>query len=451
MRQQSSRNRLPHRILATIKHPFEQFIHAETSSGLLLLFCGIIALLCANSPFKEAYQHLWETPLSIGFGKTVMAKPLHHWINDGLMVIFFFVVGLEIKRELLVGELSTAKKAALPVIAALGGMVVPALLFASLNAGTPAERGWGIPMATDIAFALGVVALMGKRVPFVLKVFLAALAIADDLGAVLVIAIFYTADIHAMMLLAAAGAFALALLGNLLGVRSVLFYLLVGLLLWFFVLESGIHATIAGVLLAIAIPAKQRINADEFTDKARVLINEFTRQTHESKSVLANQQAQSAVRDLEISCEQVQTPLSRFENNLHLWVAFLIMPIFALANSSVTLEGNLGEMLMRPTTMGIWLGLVVGKPVGITLFCWAACRLKLAQLPEGVGWFDILAIGAVAGIGFTMSLFVQGLAFSDATLAMEAKVGIFAASFLAGTLSFLLFRLRRGEKAALSS
>lgn len=366
------------------------------------------------------------------------------------MVIFFFVVGLEIKRELLVGELSTAKKAALPVIAALGGMVVPALIFAAFNGGTASECGWGIPMATDIAFALGAVALMGKRVPFVLKIFLAALAIADDLGAVLVIAIFYTADIHAMMLLAAAGAFSLALLGNLLGVRSVLFYLLVGVLLWFFVLESGIHATIAGVLLAIAIPAKQRINADEFTDKARAFINEFTRQTHESKSVLANQQAQSAVRDLEISCEQVQTPLSRFENNLHLWVAFLIMPIFALANAGVTLQGNLGEMLMHPTTMGVWIGLVVGKPVGITLFCWVACRLKLAQLPEGVGWFDILAIGAVAGIGFTMSLFVQGLAFSDATLAMEAKVGIFAASFLAGTLGFLLFRLRSGKKVVLS-
>lgn len=385
MQQKHAQRRLSHRILTTIKHPFEMFIHAETSSGLLLMICGIIALICANSPLKEAYHHLWEMRFSIGFGNDIMTKLLHHWINDGLMVIFFFVVGLEIKRELLVGELSTAKKAALPVIAALGGMVVPALVFLAFNAGTPAERGWGIPMATDIAFALGIVALMGKRVPFVLKVFLAALAIADDLGAVLVIALFYTAEIHGMMLLAAAGTFALALVGNILGVRSVLFYLLVGLLLWFFVLESGIHATIAGVLLAIAIPAKHRINADEFTDKARALISEFARQTHESKNVLANQEAQSAVRDLEVSCELVQTPLSRFENNLHLWVAFLIMPLFALANAGVTLEGNLSEILMHPTTLGISLGLVIGKPVGITLFCWVACRVKLAHLPEGVG------------------------------------------------------------------
>jgi len=450
MQQKHAQRRLSHRILTTIKHPFEMFIHAETSSGLLLMICGIIALICANSPLKEAYHHLWEIRFSIGFGNDIMTKLLHHWINDGLMVIFFFVVGLEIKRELLVGELSTAKKAALPVIAALGGMVVPALVFLAFNAGTPAERGWGIPMATDIAFALGVVALMGKRVPFVLKVFLAALAIADDLGAVLVIALFYTAEIHGMMLLAAAGTFALALVGNILGVRSVLFYLLVGLLLWFFVLESGIHATIAGVLLAIAIPAKHRINADEFTDKARALISEFARQTHESKNVLANQEAQSAVRDLEVSCELVQTPLSRFENNLHLWVAFLIMPLFALANAGVTLEGNLSDILMHPTTLGISLGLVIGKPVGITLFCWVACRVKLAHLPEGVGWFDILAIGAVAGIGFTMSLFVQGLAFTDTTLAMEAKVGIFAASFLSGGVGFILFRLRKGQETEIS-
>ncbi|MCU0424224.1 MAG: Na+/H+ antiporter NhaA [Candidatus Kapabacteria bacterium] len=436
---------LPQRILSGIKHPIERFIHAETSSGLLLLLCGIVALVLANSPLFDAYHHFWETPFSIGLGNSPMTKPLHHWINDGLMVIFFFVVGLEIKRELLVGELSTAKKAALPVIAALGGMVAPALIYSAFNGGMPSARGWGIPMATDIAFALGVVALMGSRVPFVLKVFLAALAIADDLGAVLVIALFYTAEIQGMMLLAAGGVFAVALVGNALGVRSVLFYLLVGIALWFCVLESGIHATIAGVLLAIAIPAKQRINADEFTDNARSFINEFARQTRESKSTLANQQAQSAVRDLERSCELVQTPLSRFESNLHAWVAFLIMPIFALANAGVHLSGNLAEVFLHPTTLGIFFGLVVGKPLGITLFCWLACRLKLAHIPEGVSWFDIAAIGALAGIGFTMALFVQGLAFQDTTLAMEAKIGIFAASLVAGVLGFGLFRWRNKQ------
>ena len=436
-------NTLPNRILARMAKPIERFIHAETSSGLLLLICGVLALAIAHSPLFDAYHHFWETPFRIGLGNSMMVKSLHHWINDGLMVIFFFVVGLEIKRELLVGELSTAKKAALPVIAALGGMVAPALLYTVFNAGTPAERGWGVPMATDIAFALGVVALMGNRVPFVLKVFLAALAIADDLGAVLVIALFYTAEIQGMMLFWAAIAFAVALIGNVLGIRSVLFYLVIGIVLWFCVLESGIHATIAGVLLAIAIPAKQRINADDFADKARGYIAEFARQTHESKSTLANEPAQSAVRDLERSCELVQTPLSRFENNLHLWVAFLIMPIFAIANAGVRLEGNLGEILLHPTTLGIFVGLVVGKPLGITLFCWLACRLKLANLPEGVTWFDIAAIGALAGIGFTMALFVQGLAFTDAQLAMEAKVGIFAASLVAGALGYGLFGLRR--------
>ncbi len=436
---------LPQRILSGIKHPIERFIHAETSSGLLLLLCGIVALVLANSPLFDAYHHFWETPFSIGLGNSPMTKPLHHWINDGLMVIFFFVVGLEIKRELLVGELSTAKKAALPVIAALGGMVAPALIYSAFNGGMPSARGWGIPMATDIAFALGVVALMGNRVPFVLKVFLAALAIADDLGAVLVIALFYTAEIQGMMLLAASSVFAVALVGNALGVRSVLFYLLVGIALWFCVLESGIHATIAGVLLAIAIPAKQRINADEFTDNARSFINEFARQTRESKSTLANQQAQSAVRDLERSCELVQTPLSRFENNLHVWVAFFIMPIFALANAGVHLSGNLAEVFLHPTTLGIFFGLVVGKPLGITLFCWLACKMKIAHLPEGVSWSEVVAIGALAGIGFTMALFVQGLAFSDATLAMEAKVGIFAASLVAGLLGFALFRWRNKQ------
>ncbi|MCS6808050.1 MAG: Na+/H+ antiporter NhaA [Bacteroidota bacterium] len=432
----------PRSILLSIKKPIERFIHAETSSGILLLICGIAALALANSALHNDYHHVWETPCSISIGSISMTKALHHWINDGLMVIFFFVVGLEIKRELLVGELSSAKKAALPVVAALGGMVAPALIYMIFNGGTPAERGWGIPMATDIAFALGVVALLGSRVPFVLKVFLAALAIADDLGAVLVIALFYTEEIQGMMLFWASVAFVVALVGNILGVRSVLFYLIVGVVLWIVILQSGIHATIAGVLLAVAIPARQRINADEFAEHARAYIEEFAMQTRESKSILANQRAQSAVRDLERSCELVQTPLSRFENNLHAWVAFLIMPIFAIANAGVRLEGNLAEVFLHPITLGIIGGLVLGKPLGITLFCWIACRLKIAHMPVGVTWVDIIGIGSIAGIGFTMALFIQGLAFTDATLAMEAKVGIFAASLISGILGYCIFSLR---------
>lgn len=430
-------------ILSGITKPIERFIHAETSSGVVLLVCGVLALILANSPLREAYHHFWEMPVSLGFGANIFLKPLHFWINDGLMVVFFFVVGLEMKRELLVGELSSFKKATLPVIAALGGMVVPALLYTAFNVGTAGARGWGIPMATDIAFALGIVALMGDRVPFVLKVFLAALAIADDIGAVLVIALFYTAEIHSVMLLAAAGVFLLALAGNAAGVRSVLFYFVMGVFLWLFVLSSGIHPTIAGVLLALTIPAKERINADDFVDKARRYLADFVRQTRESKEVLANAEAQTTVRHLEYVCEQVQTPLARIENNLHAWVAFGIMPLFALANAGVSMEGSLSEILAHPTALGIILGLVLGKPLGIMLFCWCACRLRWAYLPDGVNWYDIGAIGTLAGIGFTMSLFVQGLAFSDPLLSMAAKVGIFAASLCAGMVGYVMMRNRR--------
>jgi NhaA family Na+:H+ antiporter len=427
-------------LLQRITHPFERFIHAEVSGGLVLLACALVAIVWANSPFGESYHHLWEVPVVVRWGSSELAFSLHHWINDGLMVIFFLVVGLEIKRELLVGELSSLKKAALPVIAALGGMVVPAAIYAVFNYGGVASSGWGIPMATDIAFALGVVVLLGKRVPLVLKVFLTALAIADDLGAVVVIAVFYTAHIQGTMLIAAGVFFAIALIGNALGVRSVMFYLIVGVVLWWCVLQSGVHATIAGVLLAIAVPARQRINADDFTEKARFFLSEFAQHTRKSPNILANQAAQNAVRDLECICENVQTPLSRFENNLHAWVAFGIMPLFALANAGVSVSGDILHLLTEPVTIGIILGLSLGKPLGITLFCWIAQQLRWVQMPEGVRWKDIVAIGCIAGIGFTMSLFVQGLAFTRDELVMEAKVGIILASIISTLCGYILFQ-----------
>jgi Na+:H+ antiporter, NhaA family len=436
------------RILTRLQQPLERFIHAETSSGLLLLACAVIALVWANSPLAEHYYHFWETPISVGVGASALAKPLHHWINDGLMVLFFFVVGLEIKREFLVGELSSTKKAALPIVAALGGMLVPASVYAVFNVGTRGSAGWGIPMATDIAFALGVVSLMGKRVPFALKVFLTALAIADDIGAVLVIAIFYTSSLNPMMLAFAGVLTGIAVLGNRLGVRAILFYLIIGVLLWWFVMQSGIHATIAGVVLAMTVPARQRVNADEFTDKARGLLHEFTRQTRESTSIMANQAAQIAVRDLEAACEHVQTPLSRFETNLHTSVAFLIMPLFALANAGVNLGGgNFMDALRHPTTLGIALGLLVGKPIGIAVFAWLAVRLNLAALPENVRWREVWAIGCLGGIGFTMSLFVENLAFAGSPmLETTAKIGILGGSLLAGCAGYALFRVMIHEK-----
>jgi NhaA family Na+:H+ antiporter len=306
-------------------------------------------------------------------------------------------------------------------------------------------------MATDIAFALGVVALMGKRVPFVLKVFLTALAIADDIGAVLVIAIFYTSSINAMMLFSAACLAVIAFIGNNLGVRGILFYLVIGILLWWCVLQSGIHATIAGVVLAMAVPAKQRINADEFVNEAECLVGEFSRQTREQTSVLANQAAQAAVKQLEVACEQVQTPLSRFETNLHTSVAFLIMPLFALANAGVHLEGGaLGDAFFSSASLGIVLGLLVGKPVGIVAFTWLSCRLNLAALPEGVSWREVWAIACLGGIGFTMSLFVESLAFATIPdLETSAKVGIFCGSIFSGILGYLLFRF--GSRSSVST
>lgn len=430
------------RILQTIVQPIEAFIHAETSGGLLLLACAAFALLWANSPFADGYVHFWETSLSFGFGSAGVAKSLHHWINDGLMVLFFFVVGLEIKRELLVGELSSVRKAVLPALAALGGMLVPAFFYAIFNAGREGANGWGIPMATDIAFALGVLALMGKRIPLSLKVFLAALAIADDLGAVLVIAIFYTSSLNMGMLGLAALFAVLAFVGNSLGVRGILFYLVIGVCLWWCVMQSGIHATIAGVVLALAIPAKQRINAHDFTHEVEVLIQEFARQTHEQTSVLANQAAQSAVKQLEIACEEVQTPLSRFETNLHTTVAFVIMPLFAIANAGVSIEGaSLWDALVSAPSLGITLGLFLGKPLGIMLFSWIACKARIAALPDGIRWREMFGVACLGGIGFTMSLFVESLAFPGSPiLSTDAKIGIFCGSILSGIVGFILLQ-----------
>ncbi len=434
----------PKRALQTLLQPIERFIHNETSSGLLLLACSVVALVWANSAGWEHYLHFWETPISFGLGNSTLSKPLHHWINDGLMVIFFFVVGLEIKRELLVGELSSMKKAALPVIAALGGMIVPASMYAAFNAGGRGAAGWGIPMATDIAFALGVVALMGSRVPFVLKVFLTALAIADDLGAVLVIALFYTSSINLSMLGAAAVLTIVAFIGNSLGIRGIWFYLVIGVLLWWCVMQSGIHATIAGVVLAMAVPAKERINAEEFVHEAEDLVRNFAYETREKTSVLANQAAQSAVKQLEVACEEVQTPLSRFETNLHTSVAFVIMPLFALANAGVHVAGEgAGAAFLSATSLGIAFGLFVGKPLGIVLFTWLACKLNFAALPENVSWRELIAISCLGGIGFTMSLFVENLAFANnPALETSAKLGIFCGSIISGFLGFALFRIR---------
>ena len=432
----------PPPFIERILQPFEKFAHTASSGGIVLLLCTAIALAWANSPWGASYHHLWETEVALGAGPFAFRSSLHHLINDGLMAVFFFLVGLEIKREMLIGELASLRKASLPAAAALGGMVVPAALYFALNAGGSGAPGWGIPMATDIAFALGVLALLGDRVPAGLKIFLAALAIVDDLGAVLVIAFFYTEGVSWPTLGAAGVLLLLAVGANAAGVRRPWAYSLMGVALWAAVLASGVRATIAGVLLAMAIPARTRIDEDEFLRRARQSVEEFGEGCGPETNVLTNQKQQEAILTLETLCEQAQAPLQAAERKLHGIVAFGIMPLFALANAGVDLTGgDLGAVLASPVTLGVLIGLVLGKPLGITLFSWAAVRLGVAELPRGVSWRLIHGAAWLGGIGFTMSIFVAGLAFPEApALLTAAKLGVLAASLVAGTCGWLLLR-----------
>jgi NhaA family Na+:H+ antiporter len=376
--------------------PFERFVRGEAAGGIVLLLCTAVALVWANSPWSSAYAAILHHPLRLGGSQFMLELSVHEWINDGLMTVFFFLVGLEIKREMLVGELASARQAALPIAGAIGGMIIPALIYVVFNAGGPGARGWGIPMATDIAFALGVVALLGSRVPVALRVFLTAVAIVDDIGAVLVIAIFYTVSIASMGLVVAGVLLALLVLLNWSGVRNPVPYVLVGILLWIAVLLSGIHATIAGVLLAFTIPAR--------------------------------------------TAKPNETPLlERLEHVLHAPVAFLIVPLFALANAGVRLAGASGSHSISIMS-GVALGLVLGKPLGITSAAWLAVRVRLAVLPAGVRWRLLSAVSCLGGIGFTMSLFVGALAFSDLALLDSAKLGVLLASGVAAAIGWIMLR-----------
>jgi Na+:H+ antiporter, NhaA family len=420
--------------------PFQNFVKAEASSGILLILCTVIALVWANSPWAGIYTGLWQNKLTVGLGSFTLSKSLLLWINDGLMTVFFFVVGLEIKREILVGELASTRQAMLPITAALGGMIFPALLFVGFNAGQPSAPGWGIPMATDIAFALGILSLLGKRVPLSLKVFLTAVAIVDDIGAVLVIAVFYTAEIAWLNLVIGTGFLAVLIIANRVGVRQPLIYALLGIGLWLAFLKSGVHTTVAGVLLAMTIPSRTRINANEFLVRGRFFLDEFERSGAAGKSILTNKEQRAAVQALETACQQVEAPLQRLEHTLHPWVAYAIMPLFALANAGVSLGGNLAGALAEPAALGIIAGLVVGKQVGITLAVWLLAKSRIGARPTGVTWRHIYGASWLAGIGFTMSLFIASLAFGDTPLLATAKVGILAASLIAAVIGWLILR-----------
>lgn len=437
----------PRTPLERLVSPFRQFAETESAGGIVLLACAAIALVWANSAWSDGYFRLWESPLTIGGAGWGLTKSLHHWINDGLMVVFFLLVGLEIKREFLFGELASARKAALPIAAALGGMLVPAAIYALFNHGGPGSHGWGIPMATDIAFALGVLALLGPRIPVGLKVFLAALAIADDIGAVLVIALFYTERIS-WAALGVAGVVVLALVVlNRMGMRRPGAYAALGVVLWLAVLQSGVHATVAGVLLAATIPARTRLDTAGFVARGRGLLDRIARLGSAGEDVPRSAEQQQAVHALEDACEQAQTPLQRLENALHPWVAFGIVPLFALANAGVRLDGNALGMATTPVVLGIVLGLTLGKPIGITLASWLAVRLGLAARPDGVTWRGLHGVSWLGGIGFTMSLFIAALAFGQSARADEAKLGILAASVIASFCGWLLLRGLRPRPA----
>jgi len=392
----SSPGRTP---LEVIVAPFAQFIRLQAASGLVLMFFAVLALIWANSAWEASYANLWNTKLTVAYGDHLgISKPLLLWVNDGLMAIFFLLVGLEIKRELVTGELASPRRAALPAAAALGGMLMPALLFTAFNFGKPTQSGWGIPMATDIAFSLGVLAVLGRRAPLALKVFLTAVAIVDDLGAVLVIALFYTEQIHWSLLALSLALWGAAVVFGKIGGRHPSVFILIGLAVWYFMLKSGVHATIAGVLMALAIPGKKLSHeADPATE--------------------------------------------RWEHALHPWVGFLIMPVFALANAGVRIGPDFASSLASPGALGIMIGLCVGKPLGITLFSWLAVKAKLAELPKGMTWGSVAGVGLLGGIGFTMSLFIAELAHpNSAELLNTAKAGILVASLVAGVAGYACLR-----------
>jgi NhaA family Na+:H+ antiporter len=416
--------------------PFQEFFRTEAGSGALLVACACAAFAIANSPAAAAYARFWATPITLAGGEHALSLSLHDWINDGLMAVFFLFVGLEIKREVLAGELSSPRQAALPIAGAIGGMLVPAGIYMLTSGGGAAARGWAVPMATDIAFALGVLAIVAPNAPNGLRVFLAALAIVDDLGAVVVIAVFYTGTIvwHAAVLAAAVTLVLLVL--NVLGVRRLVPYLFLGVLLWYFVHESGVHATIAGVLLAAVIPTRTSISAVQFSAAARNLLDEFERTETGDLLVLTSKGQQEAIVRLEQVSEQVTAPLLRLEHELHGLSAFVVMPLFALANAGVAVH----ESSVHRVTLAVMLGLLAGKSIGITAGAAAAVWLRLASLPRGVTWAALHGCAWLGGIGFTMSLFIAILAFEGSPLLDEAKIGILGGSILAGLVGAVLVR-----------
>ncbi len=439
------------KIRRALLRPFAEFAKLQASGSILLILGAIIAMIWANSQWSDSYVSLWKTYFSVGTETEKISMSLGHWVNDLLMAIFFLLVGLEIKREFLVGELASLKRATLPIAAAIGGMIVPALIYFTMNPTGETARGWAIPMATDIAFSLGVLALLGSKAPTSLKVFLSALAIVDDIGAVLVIAIFYTSQINMGALIFAGSVFGVLVLFNWLGVRNLVYYLVAGFILWVAILNSGLHATIAGVLLAFSIPAWVKLDAPGFISNSQQILKKIERVENAHPDTRLSENGQHMIHDLEQACENVQMPLQRLEHMLHPLVTYAVVPIFALANAGLILPPNFLDALTNPIALGSGLGLVFGKFFGIVIFSFLAVKFKWAELPVGIRWRQIIGVSLVAGIGFTMSLFIATLAFGEGPNLDLAKVGVFVGSIIAGTLGAILLSATSKPKPELSS
>lgn len=430
-------------VFQRLKSPLEEFIHYDASSGLLLMGCAVLALILANTPLAVAVDQIRHTIISLQVGPFILSHTLHHWVNDGLMALFFFLVGLEIKREILVGELACLRQALLPICAALGGMIVPALVYALINRDGTGAGGWAIPMATDIAFAVGVLVLLRNRVPKALFGFLLALAIVDDLGAILVIALFYTQTIDHNMLLVAAVLLLLLIGCNGAGVRSPLPYFFLGGLLWLALLHSGIHATLAGVLTALTVPASPRCRPSQSITILSRLLKQFDQVRKPGKTIVGNNPAQEVLQALEKGITNMASPLLRIEHHLHPWSAFLIVPLFALFNTGIPLEfADLATSLSHPVTLGVMLGLVAGKAAGVFTSVWLLKLTGISRLPLDVNLHHIAGVSLLAGIGFTMSIFIGELSFANQKdLLIQAKTGVLLASLLAGIGGFFWLRL----------
>lgn len=430
-----------------IINPVNAFISKSSTGGIVLIISAVIAIIMANSPWSHWYHQLWEHKISFGLNDSFqLNKSLHHWINDGLMAVFFFVIGLELKREIVAGELSNPKNAILPIIAGIGGMIFPALIYTFFNAGTTTMSGWGIPMATDLAFALGILYLLGDRVPASLKIFLTAFAIIDDLGSVLVIALFYTSDISLANLGIGVIFLAILFISNFLGVRNTFYYGLLGIGgVWLFFLLSGVHATIAAILAAFAIPATVKINETSFITRMKTYIGKFEAADPDHTVPTLTSEQLHILDDMETLTKKAMTPLQKLEHDMHPIVAFVVMPVFALANAGVSFSGNILEEVTGTVATGVALGLLIGKMTGIFVLPFLLLRTGLVPPLRGVDYRHLLGLGFISAIGFTMSLFINELAFSPLGEAgqqyiAQAKIGIIIASVIGGFTGFFLLK-----------